>query len=88
MYNLSDERVFGNVVFVEDPYCEWCCKEEEVFTMLWCDGEYLYCMECAKTVPGFNITEVEMKELKRLEAKRRLRYYKKKVKQLKKELGV
>ncbi len=86
MYKISNELEFGNISFAEESYCEWCCQEGEVLTMLWSDGEYWYCMECAKAIIGFDITDEEMKKLKKTEIKAKLKYFRLRVKALRDEL--
>jgi len=87
MYNLSNKLGLGNIRFAEECYCEWCCQEQETRTMQWSDGEYWHCMECAKLDDNFNVTELEMKTLKDLEIRTKIKYFGNRIKELEKKLG-
>ncbi len=86
MYKLSDALGLGNITFNKECYCEWCIKGSEIPTMLWSDGNFWYCISCAKEHYDFKVTDEEIEGLKKSEIKAKIKYHKQKIEELNEEL--
>ncbi len=83
MYNLSNKLELGNVLLSIGCYCSGCDKDFEPYTLFWSDGEYWYCMDCAKNMEGFDISKKEMGEINL-----KVKDIKEKIKKMGKLIGV
>ena len=81
--DISVECVEGNVFIEYDSDCEH-CRNLEPYSIMWCDGGTWWCLDCARMMDEFNLTEKEIEILKEMSRKKKIEYYKDKIKGLEK----